>query len=346
DGSSVDVKNSTTGTNWSLEPKSADVHAGSGVSGGFTYNNMPYVMYISGEYHYSSHWNGTAWISASTGITGHRYSPPYHYYHYGADAIYYDGLWNLVCGDPVLHPLRHFTGSFPSTWSVVQELEVGGGATAQWYPGLAILNGTLHCTYRNYGSDLHWQTYDGAAWTDKGDIELDIGVSCTMVKDPVNQQLVCVYVNGAGDLVYRTTDNLTAWSDNHTILSKGSYTIRNPHVEFIDSRLVVSFSYNLRGNYNIYTISAPDYSGRISGLNYTLNRIQWPDAAPDDTHVNSTVFSLKNINNRNITTITWHFEDIGEITAADNFKVWTNMSGAWSNLSTCDVSGNVTTLDI
>ncbi|GAH36357.1 unnamed protein product, partial [marine sediment metagenome] len=107
----------------------------------------------------------------------------------------------------------------------------------------------------------------------------------------------------------------------------------------------MSFGYNLRGNYNVYTISSPGYAARISGFNYTYNRIQWPDAAPDDTHVNSTIFALKNIDNRSIATIMWHFEDIGEITVAGNIKVWSNMSGTWTDSWTVD-GGNTSEIDI
>lgn len=361
DGGSIDVKNSTTGTNWSLEPKS-DVHDGELTSGGFTYNNTPYVLYTYNDYLWGSYWDGSAWQSASVGgplqIAGD-------YRGVGADAIYYDGVWNLVrgyfTGTGTKIRLAHYTGYFPSSMAWVVDLDTGYQwdlEKSYWYPRLAVLNGTLYLTYKDDGEDLHWQTYNGVVWTDKGDVGGDSGnlgggsgdtykyYSPSMVKDPVNHQVVCVYINNSGDLVYRVTDNLTSWSDSYLILSKGIYDIRCPHVEFIDRRLVISFSHNLRTNYNIYTINSPGYTGSISGLNYTLNRIQWPDAAPDDTNVNSTVFVLKNIDNRNITTIMWHFDDIGEITAASNIKVWTNMSGVWNDIGTCDASGNVTTLDI
>lgn len=108
----------------------------------------------------------------------------------------------------------------------------------------------------------------------------------------------------------------------------------------------MTFSYNLRGNYNIYTMSSPDYSGSATGLNYTLNRIQWPDASPGDTNVNSTIFSLKNLDNRDIKTIMWHIDDLGEITSNANFEMWTNMSGSWASIGTTDATGNITTLDI
>jgi len=299
-------------------------------------------------------------LATSTGIIGRGY------YHYSASDYYrcgmgtaiqyYDGIWQLVTGSATATSgkwyLSWYTGTPLNTWTKQSDFESGShtgsaGVNQDVYsPALAVLNGTMHLTYRDDGHDLRWQTYDGASWTDKGDVEVDIGLASTMIKDPVNDQLVCIYVNGAGDLVYRVTNNLTSWSDSHLIFTSGTSTIQYPHAEFIDGRISVSFSYNLRGNYNVYTISAPDYSTSTSGLETQYNRIQWPDAAPGDTNVNSTIFSLKNIDNRSIDTITWHFEDIGSITAASNVEVWTNMSGAWTSIGTCDASGNITILDI
>jgi hypothetical protein len=207
-----------------------------------------------------------------------------------------------------------------------------------------VLDGTLYLVYRDTSEDLHWRTYNGVTWTDKGDIEVDIGYGCSMVKDRVNNQLVLVYCDGSSDLKYRVNTDGSAWSDAYTIETASSFYY--PQVNFIDSRLVMGVSWDRRGTWNTYTISAPGYAERTSGFDTVYNRIQFPDANPDDTNVNSTVFSLKNINNRDIATITWHFEDIGEITNASNFKVWTNMSGSWASIGTTDANGNVTTLDI
>lgn len=363
----IDVKTSNTGTNWSLQPKSADIGAGARLTSCFTYNNSPYLLYfVSNNLRYG-YWDGASWQTASTDILQYKSTTTACSSFY-ADCIYYDGLWNIIGGYASTPPtvyLRHYTGIFPNSWTSIANLDAGtqyitGGNSyfSQWYSSLAVLDGVLHLVYKDDGCDLYWQTYDGASWTDKGDIggdSLDLGggttsayqyYGCSMVKDPVNDQVVTVYINNSGDLMYRVTDNTTSWSDPYLIFSKGAYDIRYPHGEFMDSRLVVSFSYNLRGNYNIYTISSPDYSGGTTGLNYTLNRIQWPDAAPGDTNVNSTIFSLKNLNNRDIKTITWHMEDLGEITANSNFEMWTNMSGSWASIGVCDASGNITTLDI
>ena len=80
-------------------------------------------------------------------------------------------------------------------------------------------------------------------------------------------------------------------------------------------------------------ITAPDYTEVTSGINTTLNRIQFPDAIPNQQHVNSTVFAIKNINDRAIENITWHVGDIGDIQTASNVKVWSNMSGTWQSWS-------------
>jgi len=355
-GDGIDVKTSDTGTNWSLESK-GDIAAGSYSYSGFTYDNLARLYYFSTNLRVAT-LAGASWSTASTGCPQYVNNVGGNVYSYGADAKYFNGKWTIVLGYATYSGstnyayLRWMYGTSPLSsfthGGYLESASVGGYGhiTRTYYPALATLNGVLHCIYRDSGEDLHWYTYDGASWTDKGDIEANIGDGCSLVKDPVNDRLVCVYIDGSGDLKYRTTDNTTSWSASQPILSAGGYTIQYPHVGFMDSRLVISSSYNIRGNYNIYTISAPDYSGGTTGLNYTLNRIQWPDAAPGDTNVNSTIFSLKNINNRDVKTITWHIEDLGEITANSNFEMWTNMSGSWASIGVCDASGNITTLDI
>ena len=343
-------KTSNSGTNWSLESASyvtslLPVY----LFNSFTYNNQPSVFYAKHNnnlFRAFLNWSSGNWENDDTSlqqVSGDAEG-------WGADIVYYDGKWQLITG--LVARMRHYYGTFPDDWTLVSEIvPVDGSVTRKYFPSVAVVNGVLHLVYRNHGEDLQWQTYDGVAWTDHGNIggdtlDLTGDAHCSMLKDPVNNQLACVYIDTSGDLRYRVTDNTTSWSDSSLILSKGAYDIRYPHVEFMDSRLVITFSYNLRGNYNIYTISAPDYSGRISGFNTVYNRIQFPDANPDDTNVNSTVFSLKNIDNRSIFTIMWHFEDIGEIANASNFEVWTNMSGAWTSIGTTDAGGDVATLDI
>jgi len=221
-------------------------------------------------------------------------------------------------------------------------------------PSLNIKNGKLVLTYVDSGRDLHWQVYDGVNWVDKGDIEADLGSGYyiqghwqSAVKDPVNDQIVCVYINASGNMYYRIlTDPSGTWSEPHLIFSPVSgKSIRYPHVSYIDRRLIVTFAYNLRGNYNIYSISAPDYTMTLSGLNETYNRIVFPDATPTATHVNSTVFAIKNINDRDILNITWHVSNIGDITAPNNVKVWTNRSGSWVGYLVGS-DGNTSKIDI
>ncbi|GAH36361.1 unnamed protein product, partial [marine sediment metagenome] len=63
----IDVKTSTTGTNWSLEPKSADIGSGSQIYNAFTYNNNPSILYYKPENLYRAYYDGT-WNTESTGI--------------------------------------------------------------------------------------------------------------------------------------------------------------------------------------------------------------------------------------------------------------------------------------
>jgi hypothetical protein len=342
-------KTSDTGTNWSLRPlvyqDATDVSWH--FYNGFIYNNQPYFIYLVSSALYWITYNGASWSYGSTGITTNNY--------YGADCIYYNGKWNLlVTTDGGLY---HYTGAFPNSWSYVATVaNVGGGGTALC-PSLAVLDGILYCVQKDAGSgNLNLRTYNGISWTDRGNIGGDANIlgdaftyrQQSIEKDPVNQQIVLVYVNVTYDLVYRVTNNLTGWSSPQPIISGdyGSAYMRIPTLSYMDRRLVILVGYNARGGFNLYTISSPDYSGRASGFNTSLNRIQWPDANPDDTYVNSTVFALKNIDNRSIKNITWHFEDLGEITKVSNYVVWTNMSGVWNNIGICDANGDVAMLDI
>jgi len=118
------------------------------------------------------------------------------------------------------------------------------------------------------------------------------------------------------------------------------------HADYIDRRIVITFASNIRGNYNIYMITAPSYAEPVSGINVTFNRIQFPDAIPNQQHVNSTVFAIKNINDRPILNITWHVGNIGDIETANNVRVWSNMSGSWTNSWLVGSDHNTTKIDI
>jgi len=83
-----------------------------------------------------------------------------------------------------------------------------------------------------------------------------------------------------------------------------------------------------------------------SGYNESRQRLSWPDTTPGATNVNSTPFMQTNISKRNITTIKWGFNDIGEIVIASNIRVWTNMSGTRTDSYTVDAGGETTTIDI
>lgn len=365
-GNDTEVKQSATGTNWGLMDHSkvdASVQddPNMGVWDFFTYNNEPAFFYVEdGDLGYVTvaHTSdgGSSWTLTSTGILGRGWKGLGTHARYGIGTAikYYDGYWQLVAGrgggsnNNDWH-LTHYRGTPWNTWSLLSNIETGTSISnadmgTSFTPSLALFDGVLHLTYKDMGNDLHWKTYNGVSWTDKGDIEADIGYGCSMVKDYVNDQLVLVYSDGSNDLKYRVNADGTSWSDACTINTDLSFYY--PHVNYIDARLVIGVSWNKRGTWNVYTISAPGYVERTSGLNVSYNRIQFPDANPDGTNINSTVFSLKNINNRDIVTIMWHFEDIGDIANASNFKVWTNMSGAWTSIGTTGADGDVATLDI
>lgn len=359
-------KKSTTGTNFSLLSEYATIKAG-GIDErpyhAFTYGGDIYVSFndYASEYTYKSSDSGVTWAQVETHVTYTAECSGVCSYSTGMgdDMIYYDGNWQWirgmawVSGQSSFTALEWYYGTI-DPWSFTDsgtDLYVTGAHvgtfTAYYFPSAEILNGILHVVYCDVPNTFGWYTYDGVSWTNKGTIEANIaGGVCSMVRDYTNNQLVAIYVDGSDDLVYRVTDNTTSWSDSHLIYSGVTTDYGGVRADFIDDRIVINLKHNRRGIYNQYIISSPDYSKTISGLNATYNRIQWPDASPGDTNVNCSVFSLKNIDNRSIKTITWHFEDLGEITKASNFEVWTNMSGAWASIGVCDASGNVTTLDI
>jgi len=342
----VKVIQSTTGVDFGTKTITDTGVAGKYLYNAFTYNNIPYLYYYSSDYLRYLWYNTTAgaWQTESTGIYQLDTS-------YGADVKYYDGQYNLVAGRYYYYSgshyyyLTHYTSNNPlSSFTIQKNLEGGRDKyqynTHSWYmPSLEILDGKLILTYIDTYRDLHWKVYDGASWTDKGVIEADLGTLSSEIqghwqstlKDPVNNQLVCVYINASDWLCYRTlTDPDGTWSDPVVIYRpKSGETIKYPHADYIDRRIVITFASDLRGNYNIHMITAPDYTSVTSGINTTYNRIQFPDAVPNQQHVNSTVFAIKNINDRPILNITWHVGNIGDIQTANNVRIWSNMSGSW-----------------
>lgn len=347
---SLDAKRSSQGWDWITISKE-DVASGGYPYNVFIYNGQFYLCYSGGQYYYYATWNGTGWNVGSMGIK--RYRDDASYYYDGASVIYYNGKWNFICGRQ--NPSGNWDGRLtvhegtpPSTWTVVATLDSSNAQGHHFYVSSAILDGLLVVTYKDGGNDLHWQTYNGISWTDKGDIETDIGSGCSMVKDPVNNQLVCVYINASGNMYYRIlTDPDGTWSEPHLIFQPESgYSIKYPHVSYIDHRLVITFAYNIRGNYNIYMISAPEYVSSASNILKQYNRIQFPDATPNQKNVNSSVFYYKNINSRNITWINWSFSDIGSIQCENNIRLWGSTDNiTWTLIGTTDANGyiNMTT---
>lgn len=366
----INVLNSTTGTNFSgtISANNLTIMSGSALDdmdGGawewFTYNNQPSFWYIKDGSTSTNWWivhynqsTGT-WEEADSGRRGREYyaSPSYCRMGMGVAIKYYDGTYQLVISEPDASStpyidLEWYTGTPYNTWSSQARLDrdTDSGShdvVIDYCPNLEIIDGVLYLTYMDSGYDLHWQTYDGVSWTDKGDVELDVyhdgdngyGGNA-MVKDLLNDNLVWVYINASGDLCYRVLYNQTMWSDSHLIHSPVSgKSFKYPHLSFYDGRFAITLSYDLAGSvspyFKLYSIFAPDYTEIYSGTNATTNRISFPNAQPNQQHVNSTAFSLKNIDSRNVTHIQWHFNDIGSITSASNIKIWTNMSGSWTN---------------
>jgi len=350
---SIDAERSSQGWDWITISKE-DITSGSYPYNAFTYNGQPYVYYY--EYYPptsypSSHkylcyatWNGTSWVTGSTGIKEYDQYGDYRFA-YGADAIYYNGNWVVVAGNAIDNSpytrLDFYSSNDPTSPVYQSTLDSGyhyspyADRYYTWYmPSTNILNGKLVLTYIDGGEDLHWQVYDGVSWTNKGDIEADLGTSSSeiqghwqsAVKDPVNNQLVCVYINASGNMYYRTlTDPDGTWSYPYLIFQPVSgYEIKYPHASYIDHRLVVTFAYNIRGNYNIYMISAPDYMSEAHGVLHQYNRIQFPDATPNQQHVNSSVFYFKNIDSRAITEINTDLgtTDASGVLAPINSTTW------------------------
>ena len=314
----------------------------------FVYNNIPYLYFHTNGNGNLYSLNLLTHSTSSTGVDTGKGTGGYNAF--GADVKYYDGEYHLLAGlwyvpgSYGVWELRHYISNNPlSSFSKVNVLTTGYSYDKQaWYmPSLNIFGGKLVATYITGGEDLYWKIYNGTSWTDKGIIEADLGLTssstlghyqCTLL-DPINDQLVCIYVNASGWLVYRTLSDIDGtWSDPVVIYKPVSgESIGYPYADFIDRRIVVTFASNIRGNWNIYMVTAPDYTSVTSGINITYNRIQFPDATPNQEHVNSTIFAIKNINDRPILNITWHVGDIGDIQTANNVRVWSNMSGSWQS---------------
>jgi hypothetical protein len=357
----VEVKTSSNGVDWFKQPI---VVVDSGVQNAydwyawnwFTYNNNPSFFYCdAGDPGYVTiaSWNGASWTTASTNIAGRVGSIPSNSPAVGAGAAiaYFDGEWCLLSGRAATRCvyLSFYKGTPPLTWTKYEDTLNGGYESLYYFsfsPSLNNMDGYLVLTYRDIQSDFHWKIFDGVTMTDKGDVFTTDITSLSVVKDPVAGHLAAFYTM-SGDLYYRILTSPTgSWSSEQTIATSPA-TYNNVYAQYIDDRMVLTVANNnrLSSYYAIYMMSAPDYSKRMSGLNTTYNRIVFPDAAPTDVNVESNVFSLKNIDNRDITTIKWHADDIGDIVATSNMKFWTNMSGSWVGYAV-DGSGDTSVIDI
>jgi len=324
----------------------------------YSYNNKCYIAYTDDDassnsnHYYTKYWNGSAWIGKTdTGIPnvwddgvtqGH-----------GAFTIYYNGEWQTFLvryyySSNYYTALYWYHGSSPFSGTATLIENYGTlNDNYNFYQSSTILEGKLVLVYRDVGDDLHWRTYDGVSWTDKGDIEADIGdYGCSVVKDPVNNQLVLVYINATGNMYYRTlTDPTGSWSSPHLIFTPASgKTIKHPYVSYIDHRVTIVFSYNLRGTYDIYMISAPDYmSNPLQGWLAQYGRIKFPDAVPNQQHVNSSVVAYKNIGHRNFVEFNRTFADIGSIQCENgNIRLWGSVDNtSWTSLGVTDANGKI-----
>jgi hypothetical protein len=307
----------------------------------FTYNNTPSFLYCSQVGKVTiANYTGTSWKLTSTGINGYSSGISMNT---GAAIAYFDGKWCLLVGTPYSPSgiLGFYRGTPPATWTLIDH-----SISDAFYPSLNIVDGYLVLTYMDNGNDFHWQIFDGVTLTDKGDVSTNDILSLSVVKDPVSGYLAGFYTR-AGDLYYRILTSPTGtWSSEYNITAtRATYTY--VYAQYIDHRMVLTFANNIRlsSTNAIYMMSAPDYSSRTGGLNTSYNRIVFPDAAPTDTHVLSNIFTLKNIDNRDILTIRWHANNIGSIPASSNMKFWTNMSGSWVGYAV-DAAGNTSSIDI
>jgi len=350
------VKTSTNGVDWFNNTiKAVDTQVAASYcnpSGWFTYNNKPAFFYedytTNPSYRSWAYKSGaTTWTTATTNIASY-----YNVYSVGTDIEYYNSKYYLLTGRAYVSGngyaiLDFYYGTPPSTWTLVSSLNTGGAnVNVMWEPNLNIFDSYLIITYKDPSNYFHYWTYDGTTLTDKSTVFATAITSLSVVRDPVANQLVAVYTK-TGDLFYRVLTSPTGtWSSEYTITT-GPATYNYVKAQYIDDRLVLCVANNMRSTtyYANYMMAAPDYSGRVSGFNSTYNRIVFPDADPSDTHINSSVFVLKNIDDRDITTIKWYAHNIGDVLSASNMEFWTNMSGSWVGYPV-DANKNTTAIDI
>ncbi|MFW6120237.1 MAG: hypothetical protein ACOC80_04980 [Petrotogales bacterium] len=363
DRSELDVRTSTLGTDFNLKTDTDlyDIYSAGYPSAAFEYTNYPHVYFCFDEYLNAAYFDGS-WHKTSVGIRQRDGAGRGH----GADVKYFDGSWQIIAGrggesysDGKTY-LSHYESSTPiSSGSLINTFEYWDfpdhtTTNGYWYPDVEIYKSNLHLIYHDSiiwdgsqrrSDDVKWTTWDGINWVYNGKIAYDITRGgATMIKDRNNDQLVTFYVKD--NVLYYTAYNGTSWSDAYSVFSPSSGSIQYPRASFIDSRIVINFGWNIHGNYNLYSISAPDYSQPVSGLTETYNRIDFPDAEPNQQHVNSTVVVYKNIDSRDIENTTWHFENIGDISVANNLRVWSNMSGSWTDSWLVGASNETSEIDI
>ncbi len=368
--SDIDMLTSSNGLDWveqtttSIDDSAQDGDEpdwsgwGMGVWGWHTYNDQPSFLYCddggSGNW-MIAHYDGVSWSTSDTGITGY-YSTD-HIAGLGADMEYYNGEWWLIAGTTNQGSdikLKTYYGTPYASWSVSNTFDDERYATVvvNYHPSLNILDGNLVITYINdddastmdetegYGQ-FEWYTYDGVSYTSKGEVSSDTITSLSVTRDPIAGHLVAVYTK-SGDLYYRTLDSPSgSWSSEYLIASLPA-TYMHPQVHYIDDRVVITVGNNQRGNYNIYTISAPDYRSTTSGIIEQYGRYEWDDASPNDVNVNSSVVRYENTGHTDWTNINLSTEDIGSIQCESNYRFWFSLDNtSWTDVGTTDASGNI-----
>lgn len=358
DGGDLMVKESDVGTDWnSITPIVGDTGIRSVSADVEWYDDVLYVWYIIGDWHVGKYNTSSNTFTdiGSIGVQGRDYYRGHRTEQRGMTCCRYNGDWHYIIpntGDANTNYKnwinRYSSDAINSTSPTLEETlySCTDAVWEKWDYGISstVYNGMLHSVIW-WGGNYYWHTFDGNSWTDKGTIgsksNNDEGGFSTFVHDKHNDILVFIYMTDTG-LFYKTTDNTTSFSSAHEIPIPDGWTINYLHAEYFNQRINLFLDATTGDTYSAYMMTNPSYMN-VENIDLTTGRIEFPDATPTETHVNSTVFRLRNIHNDTIDWIQVNWSSFGDIETANNIEVWGSLdNSSWTDIGTLDASGNLT----
>ena len=286
----------------------------------YTYGGNLYLYYFYNNYVYYVTWNGVLFVSptqvGALGSDSANENP--------SAIIYYDGKYHLFAGNG-----KRYTGTPPNSWTYADDM-------IDYCSNPVIFGGYLYVFYAK-GDGVYYRYFDGVNWFSENKILPFNSAKVVAVKNPIsNFAEGFVIVN---NIIYCFSYDFSINKTFGVVIALyNTYGKQYPSISFIDNSTIMTFSSNDRGNYNAYWITKDHLKFNNLAI---YNRIQFPDATPNQEHVNSSVITMQNVGLRNVTYLEFRFtSNIGSITYADNIKIWGSTDNStWTDLGVVDANG-------